>query len=115
MRDIQYTINYYGPTGKKFNSVEEAKAYVKTHYNRPEEVDIEPILTKDQKRVMQIVEDLKHYINTYEAQPGYLGYTDETIILDMIYGLGIAIDPKYKMSLGFDKFKKLLKRKYLKT
>jgi DNA-binding MltR family transcriptional regulator len=62
-----------------------------------------------QKKVKKIVEHLKEYINTYDNQTGYLNYSDEVIIDDLIYGLGIALDEKYKFANGFDKFKERLK------
>ena len=65
-------------------------------------------MTKKQKRVFEIIKALKHYINTYENQIGYLDYSDEIIIKDMLYGIGIAIDEKYKWGKGFDNFKNYL-------
>lgn len=47
---------------------------------------------KKQKRVAKIIKFLKHYINTYDRQIGYLDYSDETIIDDILYGLGTALD-----------------------
>lgn len=38
-----YTINYYGERRGKFTSIEAAKQYAREHYNRPEEVEIEPM------------------------------------------------------------------------
>jgi len=70
-------------------------------------------MNKKRKRVKQIVDDLKEYINTYEKQHGYLDYSDEIIINDMLYGIGLAIDKKYKWHDGFEKFKKHLDENFI--
>lgn len=63
-------------------------------------------MTKRQKRVKSAIEYLKKYINTYENQKGYLDYADGTIIDDILYGLGVALDEeKYKFGNGYDRFK----------
>jgi len=70
-------------------------------------------MTESQKRVKLIIEKLQKYINTYSDQYGYLEYSDDTIIKDMLYGLGIALNEKeYTYALGFNKFKKFL-HKYI--
>ena len=68
------------------------------------------------KRVRNAVEYLKDYIGTYdELQPGYEDFSDETIINDLLYGLGVALQPdEYRFAGGFDKFKEVL-RKHLGT
>lgn len=66
------------------------------------------IMTKKQKRVKRIIEDLQKYIGTYDKQVGYANYNDEMIINDFLYGLGVAIDEKYKFANGFTEFKKVL-------
>lgn len=73
-------------------------------------------LTPEQKRVKRIINDLKHYINTYDKQFGYLDYQDETIISDILYGLGIALEPeKYEWADGFLKFREEILSKYIPT
>lgn len=62
-----------------------------------------------QKKVKKAIEYLKKYIVTYEEQFGYLDYSDEIIINDILYGLGAALDGKYKFASGFDKFKERLR------
>ena len=70
-------------------------------------------MTKKQKRVERVVKRLQEYMNTYNEQVGYLDYSDETIIKDVLYGLGIALRPKHNAwATGFRKFKEELK-KYL--
>ena len=62
-----------------------------------------------QKHVKRAIEYLKNYMNTYDNQYGYLDYTDETIINDVLYGLGVAVGGrKYEFAQGFAKFKVLL-------
>jgi len=54
---------------------------------------------------VEAVKSLKDYINTYDLQKGYEQYTDKTFILDILYGLGIAIDKeKHFAAQGFDAF-----------
>ncbi len=50
-----------------------------------------------------------HYVTTYENQYHWQRYQIETWLDDIIYGLGVSIDPsKFKYNDGFCKFKKLL-------
>ena len=66
-------------------------------------------MTTAQRRVRRIVKKLQDYMSTYDQQPGYLNYTDETIIEDILYGLGIALEPKkHRCANGFSVFKKQL-------
>jgi len=68
-------------------------------------------LTKEEERVKQAIIYLKNYIDTYDKQLNYLSYTDDIIINDFLYGLGVALDPvEYKMAPGYDKFKTRLKK-----
>lgn len=59
--------------------------------------------------IERAVASLKDYINTYDQQPGYESYRTETLIDDVLYGLGIALDDKYKYAQGYEEFKKLLR------
>jgi hypothetical protein len=53
-------------------------------------------------------EKFKEYVNTYDPHRHGLG-SDNTIVKDMVYGLGIALDEKkYSMADGFKKFVKHL-------
>lgn len=55
------------------------------------------------------VQFLLRYLSTYHTAPD-----KETLIHDVLYGLGVAIDPDgYAMSKGFDEFKRLLKDNHL--
>lgn len=59
--------------------------------------------------IERAVTSLKDYINTYDRQPGYESYRAETLIDDVLYGLGIALDDKYRHAQGYDEFKKVLR------
>jgi hypothetical protein len=63
-------------------------------------------LTEQQKRMKKAVDFLRHYFDTYADQLGYLDYSDQTLINDTVYGLGVALDPKYQWADGFEAFKK---------
>lgn len=66
-------------------------------------------MTARQKKVDAAIKYLVNYMTTYDKQMGYLDYTDETIIEDVLYGLGVALDgEKYKWANGFAKFKERL-------
>lgn len=52
------------------------------------------------------LEKYKEYISTYDAK----NYSDETIVKDMLYGVGISLDEKkYSMANGFKNFINYLK------
>lgn len=70
-------------------------------------------LTPEQKRVKKIITYLRKYINTYPKQSGYLNYSDDVIIDDILYGLGAALDEQYKYASGFYKFKKFLSQRFM--
>lgn len=54
------------------------------------------------------IEKFKEYVNTYDPKKHGLD-ADKTIVKDMVYGLGIALDEKeYEMADGFRKFIKHL-------
>ena len=64
---------------------------------------------KHRKRMKQAVKYLQDYMNTYDNQPEYLDYPIETLINDVIYGLGVAVrGDEYKCGEGFDKFRQKL-------
>jgi hypothetical protein len=70
-----------------------------------------PRRTPEQKRVGRAIKSLTKYMVTYPKQHGYLDYNDETIINDVLYGLGRALDPeKYQFANGFDLFKEVLRK-----
>ena len=66
------------------------------------------------ERMRLMVEYLQAYMSTYDQQYNYQGYTDKTFIDDVLYGLGVAIDPRaHQFANGFDRWKKHLKAEYL--
>ena len=66
-------------------------------------------MTSKQKRMKKAVEYLQDYMATYDKQGGYLDYSDETLIEDVLYGLGVALGPKqYAFAQGFRRFKERL-------
>ena len=67
-------------------------------------------MTRRQRKVKTMIKYFTHYMTTYDKQLGYLDYTDETIINDVLYGLGISMGKKYLYSGGFDKFKERLRK-----
>lgn len=70
-------------------------------------------MTAEQARMKSIVETFQKYVATYSDQKFYMNYEDRTFIADMLYGIGIAVDPQqYSFAGGFDKFKDAL-RAYL--
>jgi hypothetical protein len=66
-------------------------------------------MTSKQKRMKKIVKYLQKFMATYDKQFGYLDYNDETLIDDILYGLGVALDEKeFEFAPGFKKFKDVL-------
>ena len=57
----------------------------------------------------EVIAAMKHYIDTYPNQRSWELYTYSTILNDLIYGIGIAIDKeKYEFADGYKEFKKHL-------
>lgn len=80
-------------------------------YNEPEFSQEQ----KDMKRMYSIIKKYKAYVRHYNNTGNENFNMDKTFILDMIYGIGIAVDPdKYSFSVGFDEFKKHLIEEILK-
>ena len=66
-------------------------------------------MTKKQKRMKAAVEYLQKYINSYSNQSYYLDYEDGILIDDILYGLGMALDPEnHKWADGYERFKVVL-------
>lgn len=67
-------------------------------------------LTKAQKEMRERVYSLEKYVETYSGQPGYLDYSVITFTNDMLYGIGLALDPKrYRNADGYQEFLRVLK------
>jgi hypothetical protein len=64
----------------------------------------------------EIVARFQSYVRTYDGQAAYSTYSDRTYIEDMLYGIGLSIDPElYRGASGFDRFKALLQEKHVPT
>lgn len=74
-------------------------------------VDVNGVeMTPERKRMQRIINRFKHYVATYDSQPGCLDYSDDTFINDMLYGIGVSLRPKrWKWADGYAKFKTFLK------
>ena len=59
-----------------------------------------------QERMKLMVKYLQRYMETYDQQYGYENYTDKTFIYDVVYCLGVALNPtEHQYANGFDKWK----------
>ena len=70
----------------------------------------ESALSARQKRMHDVVTYLQDYMRAYTNQRYYFDYSDETFIDDVLYGLGVALNPEYQYGEGFDKFKARLRK-----
>jgi hypothetical protein len=62
--------------------------------------------------VDQLVREMCYFWNTYKDQQHYKTFQRKTIIEDMLYSVGIAMNPNYRFAEGYRKFKEDL-RAYL--
>lgn len=65
---------------------------------------------KKQRRMERMVAGLQEYVRTYSDQACYRDYSDQTLIDDVLYGLGLAFGEQYRGADGYDKFKALLRQ-----
>lgn len=69
---------------------------------------------KSRKRMTAIVASLQSYVASYTKQEGYVDYTDRTLIDDVLYGLGRAIDEKaHSGADGYERFREQLEQHLL--
>jgi hypothetical protein len=69
---------------------------------------------KARKRMTVIVASFQQYVSSYDKQSGYADYLDKTLIHDMLYGLGRAMDEKaHTGAEGYEAFRGAL-QKHLK-
>lgn len=62
-----------------------------------------------QQRMRLMVEYLQSYLNTYPNCTDYENYSDHTFLMDILYGIGVALDPKENsFATGFVKWKEKL-------
>lgn len=70
------------------------------------------MLTRKQKRMRAIVGRFQEYVRTYSDQAHYDQYRDQTFLDDMLYGIGIAMEPKkWSQGQGYDAFKEMLRKR----
>jgi hypothetical protein len=61
------------------------------------------------KRMVLMVKYLQQYMETYPNQYGYENYNDFTFIDDLLYGLGVVLNPEeHRFSNGYDVWKQKL-------
>ena len=81
-----------------------------------EELKCSDVKSNPNKRMELMVQYLKRYIDTYDNQYHYQNYSDTILIDDILYGLGVALNPeKHQFADGFDTFKKKLIEHLTKT
>jgi hypothetical protein len=68
-----------------------------------------PKLSAKQARMRDAVAYLKKYMRTYDKQIGYADYSETTLIDDVLYGLGVALDREHVGASGYDTFKDRLR------
>lgn len=63
-----------------------------------------------QNRMKLMVKYLSRYMETYDKQVGYQNYSDQTLVEDVLYGLGVVLNPhQHKYADGFTKWRNKLK------
>ena len=79
--------------------------------NRKEQNTWNALNNKPPVRPMEkVVAKLQKYMETYDRQYGIENYDDEFFIADVLYGLGAALDDKYRYANGFRDFKEHLRK-----
>jgi hypothetical protein len=62
-------------------------------------------------RMIRAVESLRSYMSSYDSQAHYAEYSAATFVDDVLYGLGVALDPdEHRYAPGFALFKSKLLR-----
>ena len=81
-----------------------------------EELKCADVKSNPNKRMELMVQYLKRYIDTYDNQYHYQNYSDTILIDDILYGLGVALNPEeHQFADGFDTFKNKLIEHLTKT
>lgn len=60
------------------------------------------------KTMENVVADYSKYVNTYGDQGIAEHFGDDTFIDDMLYGMGTALDEKYRFAAGFCDFREMI-------
>lgn len=59
--------------------------------------------------IPESVSYLARYMESYDKQTGFEGYSSKTYINDVLYGLGMSLNPElFRWNNGFEKFKVFL-------
>lgn len=66
------------------------------------------IFDDDTFDIDEALDSLEKYISSYRSQKYYREFSILTFINDIIYGLGISINPNYTWAEGYDRFKRHL-------
>ena len=66
-------------------------------------------MTPAQKKMVAAVAYMQKYMATYDKQPLYTEYSEDTYIRDLLYGCGASLGREYQMAGGFEKFKARLR------
>lgn len=65
----------------------------------------------NKNRMVLMVRYLQRYMETYSNQYHYENYSDSILIDDVLYGLGVVLDPKeHQFADGYDRWKQKLKQ-----
>ena len=81
-----------------------------------EELKCSDVKSNPNKRMELMVQYLKRYIDTYDNQYHYQNNSDTILIDDILYGLGVALNPEeHQFADGFDTFKNKLIEHLTKT
>ena len=57
----------------------------------------------------QIATKLRETLADYKKECGINGYTEQTVLDDLLYFVGTAISDEYQFAQGFDRFKQRLR------
>ncbi len=61
------------------------------------------------ENIEQSLKSFQEYLRDYDKQGGFHEYAPETWVLDILYGLGLSLDPKgHKWASGAEKFNREL-------
>lgn len=77
---------------------------------RNSQVAAYPFVMRGPEHMKEAVAYLQEYMNTYINQPGYKSFSAQTLVDDVLYGLGVALDKeRHTAAQGYRAFKEKLK------
>lgn len=68
----------------------------------------------DSFNIVHAVREMQEYWDGYDKQLGWKDYSFDTWLEDALYGVARAASPDYQFANGFEKFKKMLQRRWFK-